>query len=278
MTVTRGYVETFDEAITLAFREAQVQGMKPEVAHLFGSMLERAAWQAEVQKLVNNAVKGHYGKEAKWDIEEWWPVPVATPRYEARGLPSLAFETRVYLVASVQVSISNGWDRNRRYITVIEAPAKPQTTLLPLCLLQALLDGNEHRYRVVGKDGSWTSLEIVGLKQPVRLHEGFKDNLREVFRHKPVADWVDDFGMHGRSLAPTIVGALLGMRYRQVSASLPTEQQPCSREALVAVMTSLGYGTARAQRAVERAEPELRAGMTLAEATPIVLRHITEEE
>lgn len=275
MTIRRDYIETFEEAIPLAFWEAQVEGMKSEVAHLFATMLDQRISRQEVERLVTSAVKSQYGKDAEWNISNWWQVAVPSPRYEARGLPSLVIVTRAYVVASVEVT--PGWSRGSRHITVVEPLGKPQTTVLPLCFLQALLDGDEDRYRAVGKDGRWTLREIAGLKQPLRLHDDFVNELRHVFRLKPVADWLEDFGSRGRSLAPLVVGSLLGLMYRGDSASVPTEQQAYSRETLVEIITGMGYGIARAQKVLQRAEPELRAGMTLEEATRIVLKHISEE-
>ena len=275
MTIRREYIETFEEAIPLAFREAPVEGMKPEVAYLFTAMLDQKISRQEVERLVNSAVKGQYGKDTEWDISDWWQVAVPSPRYEARGLPSLIIETRAYVIASVEVT--PGWSRRSWHIAIVEPLGKPQTIVLPLCFLQALLDGDEDRYRVVGKDGSWTLREIAGLKQPLRLHDDFVNELRLVFRLKPVADWLDDFGSRGRSLMPLVVGSLLGLMYRGDSTSVPVEQQAYSRETLIEIITGMGYGIARAHRVLERAEPELRAGMPLEEATRIVLKYIGEE-
>ena len=274
MTIIRKHIETFEEAIALAFRETRLEGMKPEVSRLFAAMLDTISRQ-EVKKLVTSAVRNQYGKDTEWDISNWWQVAVPLPRYEARGLPSLIVETRAYSVASVEVT--RGWGRRSWHIALVEPLGKPRMTLLPLCFLQALLDGNEDRYRIVGKDGRWTLREVAGLKQPLRLHDDFVNQLHHVFRLEPVADWLDDFGSRGHSLVPLVVGSLLGLMHRGDSASVPIEQQAYSREMLIDIITGMGYGVARAQRVLERAEPELRAGMTLEEATRIVLKHISEE-
>jgi len=275
MTVIKGNVGTLKEAIPLVFRTARVEGMQPEVVHLFRTMLERQESKAQVLKLIGGVVRNNYGKEAGWRDAHWWEVPVPTPIYEARGMPSLIFETRTYVVASMLVDADRF--RSSRHISVVEALAKPQTTLLPLCFLQALLDGKEQRYPVVGKDGDWTSWDILGLKQPIRIHDKFRSELVNTLRRKPVADWLDDFGSAGRSLAPIIIGVLLGLRYRRATASLPVEQQPWNRETLLEVITSLGYSTARAQGVLAQAEPELRPGITLEEATRTVLKYIAGE-
>jgi len=153
MTIMTGYIDTFEEAAQLAFLEAQAIGVKPEVAALFATMLEPGCPQQEAEKLVGSAIRGQYGKATKWDIEEWWQVPVTSPRYEARGVPRLIMETKAYMVACVE--ITPGWSRRTWYVSVVQPLGKPQTTLLPLCFLRALLDGDLDRYQIAGKDGPW---------------------------------------------------------------------------------------------------------------------------
>jgi len=187
----------------------------------------------------------------------------------------LIVETRTYLAGSVEVS--PGGSRKWWHIALVEPLGKPQITVLPLCFLLALLDGKEDRYRIVGKDGQWTLREVAGMKQPLRLHDDFVNQLRHSFKLKPVVDWLDDFGSRGHKLAPLVVGSLLGLRHQRDGASVPLGQQAYSQEMLINIITGMGYGIARAQRVLERAEPELRPGMTLEEATRIVLKHISEE-
>lgn len=88
MAIVRGYIDGFEEAAHLAFREARAGDMKPEVAALFATMLEPGCSPQEVEKLVGSAFRGRYGKETGWDIERWWQVPVPSPRYQVRGLPT----------------------------------------------------------------------------------------------------------------------------------------------------------------------------------------------
>ena len=275
MGITREPATNIEEAIRLAFGEAHAGDMKPEMAWLFEPVQGEAPVQNEVEKLVAGAVKSHYGRDTSYEVGQWWRVPVPSPRYDARGLASLIIDVTPYLVASVE--LTSIWNRSRRHVTVVQASGKPQATGLPLCFLRALLDGDDNRYRIVGKQGPWTSLEIPGLKQPLRLHNEFLDRLRHTFDLKPVADWLDDFGSPGYGLAPLVTGALLGLGYRGLRAPLPAEQQPYSRETIVEVITGLGYGAARARKVLDRIETELGPGITLDEAIRIVLRHIGEE-
>jgi hypothetical protein len=275
MTVANTFVDSFEDAARLVFREAAAEGMKPEVATLFGSGLDRGGLRQEMERVVASAIKARYGKGAWWEIEEWWLVPVPRPRYEARALPCLVVESKVHGVAAVEVVPERS--RRRGYITVVQPLAKPQTTLLPLHFLRALLDGDLDRYRKVGKDGLWTSWEVVGLKQPLRLHDSLVEGLTQTFKVKPVPRWLEDFGPHGRAVMPPVCGVLLGLMYRDISASLPPEQQPCNLEELLPMVTSLGYSTTRAKRWVKQAEPEFRPGMSKEEALRIILKYIDKE-
>jgi hypothetical protein len=274
MTITREDIKTCEEAIALAFREAKVEDMKAEVADLFGMMVDGIP-QQQVTKVVGTAVKAQYGKDVEWEIDNWWQVPVPLPRYEASSLPSLVVETIVHLVASVE--ITSGWSGRSWHIALIEPLGKSQKTVLPLCFVEALLDGDEGRYRIVGKEGGWTLREIGGLKDPLRLHDSFVAQLREVFKARPVADWLDDFGARGHALAPLVVGSLLGLMCQGNSALVPPEEQACDHETLIQIATSLGYGVATAKKALQWAEPELKAAMNLEEKIRILLKYISEE-
>jgi hypothetical protein len=101
--------------------------------------------------------------------------------------------------------------------------------------------------------------------------------LSRTFKLKPLADWLEDFGSRGRSLMPLVVGTMLGLMYRDAGASLPIEEQPPSYEFLVDLVTGLGYGTRRAERVLELAEPELRTARTKEEAARIVVKYLGKE-
>jgi len=274
MTITTRRVETFEDAIAPAFSEAQAEGMAAEVAHLFAPLVDRSAFQHEVEKLTTASVKKKYGKDVRWRIYDWWLVPVPSPRYEARGLPSLLVDTKVYVVASVRVMPIS--PIQPCHVAVVDFAGKLPTTQLPLTFLQAILDGTEDCYHIVGRDGSWVSYEVTGLRQPLRLHKEFLDGLRQVFRHKSVGGWLERFGFHGRSVMPVVVGTMLGLMYGGASGTAAPGQPALSRETLINVITSLGYSTAEAQRVLKVSEPDIKAGMTLEEATLIMLRHIAE--
>ena len=274
MTITTIRVETFDDAIAMAFSEAQVEDMSAEVAHLFAPLIDRSALQHQAEKLTQAGVRQRYGRGATWRTYNWWPVPVPSPSYEARGLPSLLIDTRVYVVASGRVTPS---PQNQSYhVTLVEQAGKMPVVELPLVFIRAMLEGDDDRYHIVGVDGSWVSYELTGLKHPLRLHRAFLDGLRQVFSRKSVAAWLDGFGSYGRNVMPVVVGTMLGMPYAGTSEASPPGQPALSREDLISVVTNLGYSTTEAEQVFKWSEPDIKAGMTLEEATMIMLQHIAK--
>lgn len=271
MTIVKEeHINNFEEAARRAFAEARVSGMKTETAALFAVMLDRERSGQEAANIAASTIRREYGKEVFRGMEKHWLMPVPLPRYEGTEVPSLIIETSVYLVISawVRPPYKKSW-----HISIVQPWGKPQRTVLPIFFLLALLDRDEGRFPKVGKDGLWTTWQITGLKHPLRLHDGFLDKLRQIFRLKPVADWLDDFGPHGRSIAPLVVGALLGLMYRG-SSTIPTEGQGVSRQELLQKITGLGYGFQRVQQAMEKAESDLRGTMTMDEAVETVLKYI----
>ncbi|MDP2952482.1 MAG: hypothetical protein Q8O76_04105, partial [Chloroflexota bacterium] len=192
MTIVRGYINMFEEAARLAFAEAQAGDVKPEAAALFATTLEPGITHGEVEKLVSAKVRSAHGKGCEWEVERWWQVPVPLPRYESKDVPCLVVEGRVYVVSRVEVNPE--WSEKSWRASVVAPAGKLEKTTLPLFFLMALLDGEVHRYPVVGKDGDWTSRQVVGVEHPLRLHDEFLDQLARTLKRKPVADWLDDFG------------------------------------------------------------------------------------
>jgi hypothetical protein len=275
MSVKTGRVRTLEQATGLALREAGAEGTDPEMCHLFSLSLSKLS-ASQVRKALLSPVRAECGRGAPLELLAWWQVAVPLPRYEARDMPSLIVEARVYLVASLEVIPD--WSESWQRMVAVEPYGRAETTVLPLRFLQALLDGNEGSYRIVGKDGQWTSFEVAGLRQPLRLHDGFVARLRSMLRKRPLSDWLDDFGPCGRALVPLVVGALLGLRYRSAVSRMPVEEQPWTTESLIELITGMGYGTARAQRVLQRAGEELKPGMAMKEAAHIVLKYIGMEE
>lgn len=269
MKVFRGKkAHNFAEGALLALREAGATDMAPEVAILFASAVPGRRLEAEAQERVSRVLRQHYGKEPGWSGEQWL-IPVPSLRFDARGLPSLAAECQVYVVAAGVVK--PGWGSRVYPVTVVGPLAKPFTLSLPFVFLQALLDEDLDRFPVVTKDGEHTSWEVPGHKGSVQLPNGFVTQLGATLRRMPLAGWLEKFGTPGRSLAPLVVGAMLGWQSRPPEGSAPG-QEPYTWEALQGTLESMGFTTRERQIMCGRASPDLRRGMTLEEALKVVLR------
>ena len=272
MATLEKHTDSLAEAVKEAFIEAQSGDMSREMAQLFGTVLDRKPDREQVAEIAGSSLRKHYGKKLRWCADNWWLVAIPVPLYEARGVPCLVVETSSWLVVSAIVTPE--WSSKFCYATVAASWGKPVKTVLPLGFLHSLLADTEDRYRIVGKDGAWTLLEVAGLKQPLRLNDDFTKELKAVLKMKPLADWLDDFGKKGRLLCPLVVGVMFGLIYRDKHALLPLEEQPLDIETLTTTANGLGYSTARIQKAIERAGTELRPEMTLKEALPVLLRYI----
>jgi hypothetical protein len=272
MAIIEGRTGSLAEAVKIAIMEAQATDMNPDITQLFGTVLDRKADREQMREITIGSLRKQYGKGVRWRVDDWWLIAVPLPLYEARGVPCLVVETSSWLVVSARVTPE--WSKESRDATIVSPWGKPVKTVLPLSFLESLLDGTEDRYRIVGKDGAWTLLEVAGLKQPLRLNDDFIEGLKDVLDIKPLADWLDDFGKRGRTLCPLVVGTMLGLIYRDKNALLPIEEQPLDIETLTAAANSLGYSTARVEKAIERAGTELRPEMSIKEALPILLRYV----
>ena len=276
MSIVGGRIHSFEEAARLAFQQDNAADMQPQVASLFAAPIDHTLSSQEIDKLVRVDVRTIYGKDVGCSVEEQWQVPVPLLRYEAKDQPRLIVEGKVYLVARVWVSRQSR--SGGLYTNSVTPAGKLQKTVLTLSFLSDLLDNSLDHYQKVGKDGGWTTWQSLWLKQPMRLHDDFVTDLTIALKRKPVRDWLEDFGSRGRQLVPLVVGGLLGLRHQRSHASTPLEQQPPTRETLIDMMTGMGYGTSRAEHALELAEPELRKAKTMEEAVPIVLKYILEEK
>jgi hypothetical protein len=262
-------VSNFEEAARLAFQEAGVADIAPEAAALFVSVFDKRQLEAEAVGEVSKEVRKRYGKDA-WCEHSGWYIPVPALCFKASSMPQLDVTCQTYLVADAVVQPRRG---SRGFHQVMVGPVgKPSTLALPLSFLQALLDEDLSRFRIVGRDNRCTSWEIPGLREPVRLPSGFVAQLTETLWEKPVADWLDDFGAQGHSQAPLVVGALLGLQFRRLQAPAPG-QELYSPEAADKGLEALGYNTAERQGMFERAAGDLRADMILAEAIRVLLSH-----
>jgi len=179
----------------------------------------------------------------------------------------MTFAVQGHLVAPITVETADN-----SYHTALVGPiGKPEKLTLPISFLQAILDDNLEQFELVGKDGKYTNWSIPGLREALRLPNDFITELSAVLRLKSVASWLLDFGSQGEAVAPLVVGSLLGLQFRGVTAPLLVGEQPFQREIVVDTLTRM-FDSARAAEMYEKWAPYLKSSMTNEEAVSLILK------
>jgi hypothetical protein len=259
-------VRNFEEAAALAFQEAGVGDISAGVADLFVSIADATKLRTEAERSISAAIRDKYRGKPRWQ-GKWWCVPVPMLSYEAKDIPHLKIESKTYLVALGEVETTD----DSYSVTLVGAIGKPETLVIPMVFLQAILDGDLGRFNILAKGGSHTTWEMPGAK-PVQLPNDFVNKLAEIFRRKSVAMWLDEFGSQGRSVAPLIVGSLLGLQFQDRAQAVPLGQQPWTTDQLVKAPEGMAYTSSEARELVNRAAPGLRVDYSLEEAIRLVLQ------
>ena len=107
-------------------------------------------------------------------------MPMPRLSYSREDVAQLGIRVVYYMVANVGIEVG---DYIRPAIAVGHV-GKPERTLLPITLPWALIEGDRDEFRIVAKDGLWTTFEIPGMKA-VRLHDGFVEGLFEALTRAP---------------------------------------------------------------------------------------------
>jgi len=259
-------VRNFQEAVTLAFHEAGVNDMSTSVTDLFNSVLDTNVLRSEAEKKIATTIRDKYKKKPEWR-SNWWCIPVPTLRYETRDIPHLAIEVKKYLVAAVDVETTD----NSYSATLVGSTGKPEALVIPMVFLQGILDDDLGRFGVLARSGSYTTWEIPGIK-PAQLPNDLVSKLSKILRLKSVAMWLGDFGSQGRSVAPLIVGSLLGLQFQDTAKPIPVGEQIWTYEQLISALEGMAYLPTEAKEMVNRAAPGLRTEHTLEEAIRLVLQ------
>lgn len=262
---------SFREATLLAFQESGLGDMSPEVADLFAWSSHADKLGDEAEKSIGSAIRGRYGRNATWDDERWF-IPVPHLRYDARDLPQLIIQIGTYLVAAAEVETA----RDYYSITLVGPVSKPETLSLPLSFLQAMLDDDLGRFQVIGKDGTNTTWDVASLNEAVRLPNDFLARLCNVLSRQSVAAWLQEFGSQGQSIAPLVVGTLLGLQFHGAAEALPMGAQLWRREIVMDTLTQM-FGKARAKEMFQRVALHLKLNMTNEEAIRCILQEAGKE-
>lgn len=259
-------VKNLSEAVELVFGEAGADDMSPSVAELF----EEAGvtkLRSEAERDIMAAIRGKYRGNPTWD-GKWWCVPVPRPGYDTTGAPHVTIDLKRYIVAVGEVETAD-----RYYpVTLVGPIGKSETLIIPIMLLEAVLDDDLSRFAVLARSGGQTTWDIPGFKA-VQLPDNLIDRLSDVLRRKSVAALLGDFGSQGRSVRPLIVGALLGLQFMGTAKALPLGEQRWTYEQLLNALEAMAYQVSEAKEMVARAIPYLRADQTLEEAIRLILQN-----
>jgi hypothetical protein len=259
-------VKNFREAAELAFREAGADDLSLSVADLFQSA-DLSKLRSEAERDIIAAIRGKYRGNPTWD-GKWWCISVPKPGYDSRGTPQVTIDLKRYIIAAGEVETTDDYYP----VTLVGPIGKSETLIIPVLLLQAILDDDLGRFAVLARSAGSTTWEILGSK-PVQLPDDFVARLSNVLKRKSVAAWLEEFGSQGRSIMPLVVGSLLGLQSIGAAKALPLGQQRWTYEQLLNALEAMAYEVSEAKEMVARATPYLRADMTLEEAIRVILQN-----
>ena len=271
MRFVSGYVADVDEAVTLVLREAGRVDMTQEAADLFLTSMDTARLRTDGEKAVDTEVRRRYGRNARWQGDLYF-VPLPWLRYEALPVPLLVFYLQPYLVAGLAIL---NIDRSP-YINLAGPIGKPEKLILPLEFLQAMLDDRLDSFQIVAKDGTYTSWKVSFLQEPLRLPDEFLSYLLSDLKRKSVASWLLGYGDNGRGVMPQVVGTLLGLQFRKVTETYPSDKQLWSQDDVLETLVRM-FGAQKARALLNTALPLLKADMTNEEAIRLILQMAGKE-
>jgi hypothetical protein len=259
-------VKNFREAVELAFREAGADDLSLSVADLFEAA-DATKLRSEVERDIIAAIRGKYRGNPTWD-GKWWCVSVPRPGYDSRGTPQVTIDLKRYIIAAGEVETTDDYYP----VTLVGPIGRSETLIIPILLLQAILDDDLGRFAVLARSAGSTTWEILGSK-PVQLPDDFVVRLSDMLKRKSVAAWLEEFGAQGRGIMPLVVGSLLGLQSMGTAKALPLGQQRWTYEQLLSALEAMAYEVSEAKEMVARATPYLTADMTLEEAIRVILQN-----
>jgi len=260
-------VVDFDEAAIAALHDVGKDDVALDIARLFSPALDPDKLRSEAERNINASVHAKNGPKARWSGRQWY-VPVPQPSYDSSPIPLMSFAVPAYLVATVTIRMP---DWSSRSATVIGLLNRREKLVLPISFLQAILDDDLGQFDVAFKDSGHTGWTVPGFKEPVQLANDFVAQLSQMLRLKSVAAWLLEFGTAGKTIAPQVVGSLLGLQFHNVITPLPVGKQPYRREVVIADLIQM-FGSALAAEMFERAAPHLKASMTNEEVITMIMK------
>lgn len=157
-------VKNFKEAADLAFHEAGAGGVSLSVADLFAET-DASEFRSEAERDIITAIRGKYRGNPTWD-GTWWCVSVPNPGYDTRGTPHMTIELKRYIVAVGEAATAD----HCYAVTLVGLVRRSETLIIPIVLLQAVLDDDLSQFAVLVRSGGQTTWELPGF-EPVQLPE-----------------------------------------------------------------------------------------------------------
>ena len=259
-------VKNFREAAEMAFHEAGADDLSLSVAGLFGET-DATKLPLEAERDIVAAIRGKYRGNPTWN-GKWWCISVPRPGYDSRGTPQVTFDLKRYIIAAGEVETTDDYYP----VTLVGPIGKSETLVIPILLLQAILDDDFGRFAILARSAGNTTWEILGSK-PVQLPDDFVTRLSDMLKRKSVAAWLEEFGSQGRSIMPLVVGSLLGLQSMGAAKVVPLGQQRWTYEQLLSALEAMAYEVSEAKEMAARAMPYLTADMTLEEAIRVILQN-----
>lgn len=260
---------TFDGAARLVLGEAGVDRVSSEIMTLVAVVVDPARLRPTAQIAVAGAIRRRW---ARANFSEWarWYVAVPRLKYDAWGIPALVLETQIFVVACGKAHLPTGTSYR---VTAVEAAGKPERQLLPLNILHSLATGSCYDYTVLERDGLWVTLNMAGFQKGIKLHSGLVEGIRQALRHHSVDSWLRSFGPQGETIAPHVVGYLLGFLLKDGDPR-SLGQQNWSLDQLKEAVKKLGYSDAEADKVIKPLLPRLAAARDLEAALRLVLESL----
>jgi Holliday junction resolvasome RuvABC DNA-binding subunit len=85
------------------------------------------------------------------------------------------------------------------------------------------------------------------------------------------------FGSEGKSVAPLVIGSLMGLQGVGHTEGRPPGEQVWDEESVIGTLEAMAYKKAEARSMFLRASPRLRGDETLEEVIRIILRESAKE-
>jgi len=265
-------IRNSQEAAILAFEEAGIDDMSTEAVDLFASALDTTKLANKADKSVASAIHNRYGKKATWDGDRWL-VPIPWLGFKTEPIPQLDMMVQPYLVSPTKV----GSGYSSYSLTLVGAVDEAVELVVPMVFLHAIIKDDLGRFKLVAKNSNHSTWAGPDTKEVV-IPNDFVHKLSQIFKQRSVAMWLEDFGAQGRTVAPQVIGSLLGLQSMGKAQPIPTREQAVNEETVTDGLVRMAFKRKEAKEMFCRAAPNFWPGITLEEAFNLILQQRGREQ